>query len=88
MNNSDRSLFPSCWTILARAQIDSLRAIDAAYEALSPYAVSVAATDASATMEHMTARRTGQDRFTRSHDRMSAFILRDLTSNADDMVGR
>lgn len=86
MNNSDVSLFPSCWTTLARAQIDSLRAIDAAYEAHS-CAIVVPGTALSAQAEHMTARQTGQERFTRSHDRMSAFILRDLTSNADDTVG-
>jgi hypothetical protein len=82
--NSDSVLFPSCWAELARDEIETLRAIDADYEPQAQTSRTAPMRVIPARADHLRARRAVEVRFTRSHDRMSAFILRDLTSNADE----
>ncbi len=83
---SDALLFPAHWISVARHQLQRLRAVDADHRVqhLAPGGVASVLAPAASLGEQFRLRRAGEARFTRSHERMSAFILRDLTSSADD----
>lgn len=81
MNNADISVFQTFWTSLSRGRSKGIQLATNDYGSRSGDIDK----DAGAVVSAALAKENeGTDRVTRSHARMSAFILRDLTSSADD----
>jgi hypothetical protein len=82
MNNPDVSVFQSFWTSLSRGRAKRIQLADVDYGSRSGDIHQGAGVFVSAVLVGNESE--GKDLVTRSHARMSAFILRDLTSSADD----